>query len=147
MVRIVLDANQFVSALLKPGSNPDLIMRLVRREKALLLLSDAICAELLRVLTYPKIRSRLNRTEEYLSEFIDKLRAVAVVVPGAVRLPPLQSDPSDTKYLECAVEGKANFIISGDHHLTDLHTFQKIRIVTPSTFLIIFGQQSVNNVD
>jgi len=107
MVRIVLDANQFISALLKPGSNPDLIMRLVRREKVLLLLSDAICAELLRVLTYPKIRNRLNRSEESLTEFIDKLRAVAVVIPGAVKLPPLQSDPSDTKYLECAVEGKA----------------------------------------
>ena len=144
MVRIVLDANKFVSALLKPGSNPDLIMRLVRREKVLLLLSDAICAELLRVLTYPKIRNRLNRSEESLSEFIDKLRAVAVVIPGAVKLPPLQSDPSDTKYLECAVEGKADFIISGDHHLTDLNTFQKIRIVAPATFLTIFGHYDDN---
>jgi len=144
MVRIVLDANQFVSALLKPGSNPDLIMRLVRREKVLLLLSDAICAELLRVLTYPKIRNRLNRSEESLSEFIDKLRAVAVVIPGAVKLPPLQSDPSDTKYLECAVEGKADFIISGDHHLTDLNTFQKIRVVAPATFLTIVGHYDDN---
>lgn len=144
MVRIVLDANQFVSALLKPGSNPDLIMRLVRREKVLLFLSDAICAELLRVLTYSKIRNRLNRSEASLSEFIDKLRAVAVVIPGAVKLPPLQSDPSDTKYLECAVEGKADFIISGDHHLTDLNTFQKIRIVAPATFLTIFGHYDDN---
>ena len=143
-MRIVLDANQFVSALLKPGSNPDLIMRLVRREKVLLLLSDAICAELLRVLTYPKILNRLNRSEESLSEFIDKLRAVAVVIPGAVKLPPLQSDPSDTKYLECAFEGKADFIISGDHHLTDLNTFQKIRVVAPSTFLTIVGHYDDN---
>jgi uncharacterized protein len=144
MVRIVLDANQFVSALLKPGSNPDLIMRLVRREKVLLLLSDAICAELLRVLTYPKIRNRLNRSEESLSEFVEKLRAVAVVIPGAVKLPPLQSDPSDTKYLECAVERKADFIISGDHHLTDLNTFRKIRVVAPATFLKIFGHYDDN---
>ena len=135
MVRIVLDANQFVSALLKPNSNPDLIMRLVREEKVLLLISDAICAELLRVLSYPKIQKRLNSSEESLVDFIDKLRAVAIVIPGAVKLPPLQSDPSDTKYLECAVEGKADFIVSGDHHLTDLNEFQRIRIVTPVTFL------------
>ena|ERR1039457_2170767 len=141
MVRIVLDANQFVSALLKPGSNPDQIMQLVRREKVLLLLSDAICAELLRVLTYPKIQKRLNRTEESLSDFIDKLRAVAVVIPGAVRLSPLQSDPADTKYLESAVEGKADFIISGDHHLTGLNTFQGIRIVTPAAFRALFGSE------
>ncbi len=137
MVRIVLDANQFVSALLKPGSNPDLILRLVREEKALLLVSEAICAELLRVLTYPKIQKRLNCTEEILAAFIDKLRSVAVVIPGAVKLPPLAADPSDTKYLECAVEGKADFIISGDHHLTDLLVFQGIRIVDPAAFLAL----------
>lgn len=137
MVRIVLDANQFVSALLKPGSNPDLILRLVRDEKVLLLASDAICEELLRVLTYPKIQKRLNCTEEMLTAFVDRLRSVAVVVPGLVKLPPLAADPSDTKYLECAVEGKADFIISGDHHLTDLPVFQGIRIIDPATFLTL----------
>jgi predicted nucleic acid-binding protein len=37
--------------------------------------------------------------------------------------------------LECAVEGRADFIVSGDRHLTDIESFQGIRIVNPVTFL------------
>lgn len=139
MVRIVLDANQFVSALLKPGSNPDAIMQLVREENVVLLVSEAICDEILRVLTYPKIRKRLNRPEEYLADFVQKLRSVAIVTPGAVTLDPLSSDPDDTKYLACAVEGNADFIISGDHHLKELKSFRGIRIVDPAAFLAVMN--------
>ena len=78
MIRVVLDANQFVSALLKPGSNPDAIMRLVRQEKVLLLMSEAICDEVSRVLAYPKIIKRLNCSREQLDTFVNGLRAVAV---------------------------------------------------------------------
>lgn len=140
MVRIVLDTNQFVSALLKPGSNPDAIMELVREGKALLLLSEAICDEILRVLTYPKIRKRLNRSDEYLADFVGKLKGVAIITPGRLLLDPLPTDPDDTKYLECAIEGKADFIVSGDHHLTDLKVFQGIRIVDPATFLALIKE-------
>lgn len=140
MVRVVLDANQFVGALLKPGSNPDAIMRLVREEKVVLLLSEAICGKILRVLAYPKIRSRLNRSEEYLADFIGKLRSVAIITPGTMPLDPLESDPDDTKYLACAMEGKADFIVSGDHHLTDLKAFRGVRIVDAATFMALMKE-------
>jgi len=137
MVRVVLDANQFVSALLKPGSNPDAVIHLVRKDKVILLLSEAICGEILRVLTYPKIRNRLNRSEEYLAGFVERLRSAAVVTPGELSLAPLAADEDDTKYLVCALEGNADYIISGDRHLKDLKSFQGIRIVDPATFLEI----------
>lgn len=140
MVRVVLDANQFVSALLKPGSNPDAILRLVREEKVVLLLSEAICEKILRVLTYPKIRNRLNRPDEYLADFVGKLRAVAIIIPATTSLDPLAADPDDTKYLACALDGNADFIVSGDHHLTDLKSFRGIRIVDPAMFLAIFEE-------
>lgn len=142
MVRIVLDANQFVSALLKPGSNPDAIMRLVREEKVVLLLSEVICDEILRVLTYPKIRNRLNRSDDYLADFVKKLWAVAVITPGTLPLDPIRADADDTKYLVCAIEGKADFIVSGDHHLKDLKSFQGVRIVDPATFLAVMKENS-----
>lgn len=135
MIRVVLDSNQFVSALLKSGSNPDRIMRLVREDKVLMLLSDAICEELLRVLVYPKIFKRINLPEEQLNAFMSGLRAVAVITPGRLVLPPLAADPDDTKYLECAVEGRADFIISGDHHLLDLKSYRGVRIIDAATFL------------
>ena len=120
MIRVVIDANQFISALLKPGSLPDAVMRLVREEKLLLIITEPICAEINRVLAYPKIRCRLAASDDDLRRFMAKIRAVAVFTAGTLELPPLSADPDDTKYLVCAIEGDANFIISGDHHLTQL---------------------------
>lgn len=135
MIRIVLDTNLFVSALLKSGSNPDRIIQLVRDEKVLLLISDPICDEISRVLAYPKIRMRLAASDEELGNFVQLLGTVAIKTPGTLNLPPLYADPDDTKYLICAVEGHADFIVSGDHHLTDLVMYRGIRIVTPTDFL------------
>jgi hypothetical protein len=137
MIRIVLDTNLFVSALLKPGSNPDIILRLVKDEKVLLLMSGSICLEISRVLTYPKIRKRLIASDEELKNFVQLLSTVAIITPDTLNLPPLDADPGDTKYLVCAVEGRADFIISGDHHLIDLVMYRGIRIVTPGDFIRI----------
>ncbi len=135
MIRIVLDTNLIVSALLKPDSNPNRIISLVREEKVLLLISDAICFELTRVLFYPKIRNRLVASDEELERFVQLLRTVAIITPGSLSLPLLAADPDDTKYLVCAVEGRADYIVSGDHHLTDLVIYKGIRIVTPVEFI------------
>ncbi len=135
MIRIVLDTNLFVSALLKSGSNPDRIIQLVRDEKVLLLMSDSICDEISRVLAYPKIRKRLTASDEELGNFVQLLGTVAIMTPGSLNLPPLDADPDDTKYLVCAVEGHADFIVSGDNHLTDLVIYRGIHIVTPADFL------------
>lgn len=135
MIRVVLDVNQFVSALLKPGSNSDAIMRLVREEGVLLLISEAICDEIMRVLAYPKIFKRLNFSHEQLNTFANGLRAVAVITPGRLPLPPLAADPDVMKYLECAVEGKADYLVSGGHHQLDIKSCQGILIVDPAAFL------------
>lgn len=120
MIRVVLDTSQFISALLKPGSKPDAIVQMVREQRVLLLLSDSICDEISRVLSYPKIRKRLAVSDADLEYFVQLLRTIAIMTPGTLNLPPLAADPDDTKYLVCAVEGRADFIVSGDHHLTDL---------------------------
>ena len=112
MIRIVLDTNLFVSALLKPGSNPDIILHMVEDEKVLLLMSEPICHEISRVLTYPKIRRRIAASDEELKNFVQLLGVVAIITPGTLKLPPLVADQDDTKYLVCAVEGHAEFIVS-----------------------------------
>lgn len=137
MIRIVLDTNLFVSALLIPDSNPDRIIHLIQEEKVLLLMSEPICDEILRVLCYPKIRKRLAASDAELQNFVQLLRTVAIMTPSVLNLPLLVADPDDTKYLVCAVEGRADFIVSGDHHLTDLVMFRGIRTVTPADFIQI----------
>ncbi len=137
MIRIVLDTNQFVSALLKPGSIPDRIVQMVREGHVLLLMSDAICDEIFRVLAYPKIRKRITASDADLQNLAQLLRTVAIITPDIIILPQLAADPDDTKFLGCALEGRADFIVSGDHHLTDLDMYRGIRVVTPADFIQI----------
>jgi uncharacterized protein len=47
----------------------------------------------------------------------------------------IKNDPSDNKFLVCAVEGQVDFIVSGDRHLTDIKLFQDIQIINPVEFL------------
>lgn len=140
MIRVVLDANQYVSALLEPHSNPAKIVRLVYEGDLTLLLSPAILDELQHVLTYPGIKKLHRRTPEEIERFFRKLEKIAVTTPGILSVSAIVDDPSDNIYLACAVEGGAGFIVSGDHHLTDLKTFHGIPIVNPVTFLKLIAE-------
>jgi len=135
MIRVVIDANQFVSALLKPDSNPAEVIRMARKSTIQLIMSPEIIDEIRAVLLYPKIMKRHRRTAEEIEVFLKKLMKVAVIVRSGERLDVIKDDPSDNKYLECAVEGKAAYIISGDKHLTDLQFFRGIKIIDPAKFL------------
>jgi len=135
MIRVVIDANQFVSALLKPVSNPAEVIRLAREGKIQLIMSPQIMEEIRAVLSYPKIVKRHRLTSEQIDLFLKKLTKVAIITHSGQKLDTVKEDPSDNKYLECAVEGRAEYIISGDSHLINLKTFRGIRIIEPAPFL------------
>ena len=135
MIRVVIDANVFVSAILKPNSNPDKVIDLVKQCRITLALSPDILAEIRKVLLYPKIRKKLKLTTKEIGEALAQIAQAAIITSGRVRLNAIESDPDDNRYLECAVEAQADFIISGDRHLKDLKNFQGIKIVDSATFL------------
>lgn len=66
---------------------------------------------------------------------------VAVLTPGNLSVKAIPDDPADGMVLACALEGQADFIVSGDHHLTDLKNYQGIKIVDPVTFLSFIIQE------
>jgi len=65
----------------------------------------------------------------------EALSGVATITPGLIEVDAVKADPDDNKILACAIEAHADFIISGDHHLTDLKEYKNIRIVNPDAFL------------
>ena len=69
--------------------------------------------------------------------FVRDLGELAIVTPGQVQLSVLHEDPDDDRYLECAVEGEAEYIVSGDRHLLALPTYRGIAIVGPRAFLAV----------
>jgi len=137
MIRVVLDANIFVSTVLKSHSNPAKVFQLAKEGKVTLISSKDILSEVKTVLLYAKLRKLHRRTQKEIEKFVKKATRVSFIVPGTTKIQEIKDDPADNKYLSAAVEGKADFIVSGDHHLKDLKTFQGIRILDPSTFLAL----------
>jgi len=141
-LRVVLDANIFVSAVLKPQSDLANIFELVKEDKIKLILSGDILSEIKAVLLYPKIRKRHRRTSKEIDTFIKRTARISIIATGRVRVEEIKDDPEDNKYLSAASEMKADFIISGDHHLKNLKIFRGIRILDPSTFLKLMARAS-----
>ncbi len=141
MIRIVVDANVFVSAIIKPDSVPGKIIDLIGQGLVRLVISKDIIREIRQVLLYPKIKKLHRLTPKQIDRALAEISDAATVTPGEIRINSVKDDPQDNKYLECAVEGQVDFIISGDHHLTGLREFEGIRIVEPATFLKLMAEQ------
>ena len=135
MIKVVLDANQFVSALLKQASNSSRLLDLVHAGDVRLLVSEKIITEIDRVIRYPKVKKIHRWSDSNLDAFIIKIIRAAQMVSGTLKLRVIEEDPTDDKYLECAIEGEADFIVSGDKHLKNLGSFREIPIISPAEFL------------
>lgn len=138
-MKVVLDANVLVSATISRRGAPRRIMDLWREEAFELLLSDAILAEVERVLRYPRIVALHRLTEPEIAELIALIRDESRLVHPLERLE-ASPDETDNRYLECAVAGGADFLVTGDkQHLLPIGLFRGIPIVTPALFLTLIA--------
>lgn len=142
-MRVVLDGNVFVSAILSPKGTTGTVLRAWRDGRFLLVISPAILNEIGRVLAYPKIKKRHGWDSSMIQHFLDHVEAVGILTFPDVTLTVIQQDLSDNRYLECAVEGEANVIVSGDHHLLGLGMYDGIPIITVNTFVKMLSQRDV----
>ena len=138
MTRIVLDTNVLISAILNPHGSPGIILDLVFDQKVSLCLSAPLIDEIRRVIHYEKMVDLLKRggkTVEQAVEIVDKIVGIAELTPGRRKVSLIDAGPDDNMVLGCALESEADYIISGDRHLTTLGDFQDIPILTPRAFL------------
>lgn len=137
MLRAVIDANVFASAIHNPQGPSARVLQAWLIDRFQLILSPAILMEIRRVLRYPRIRRASTWTDVEVTELLDLLAAYAEIpVPGTLALQVCR-DPTDDKYLAAAVEGKADYIITGDKDLLSLGKYQDIAIVAPAEFLMV----------
>ena len=137
-MKIVVDANIFVSGLIKPKSNPGKILDLIKQNQVELVISPGIIKEIKRILLYPKIQKYHRRTPREIDEYFEDILMFAWVVEGKEPVDVIKDDSTDNKYLACAHEGEADYIVSGDHHLLDLGDYQRIDIINARAFLAIW---------
>lgn len=115
MIRVVLDANVVVSSLINPQGIPAQVLDAWRAERFQVVLSGAILDEIGRVLRYPRVAVYHRWSEERLRQWLEDFAHLAVMTPGILNLEIIQEDSADNRYLECAVEGAAAYIVSGWH--------------------------------
>ena len=136
MLRVVLDANQFVSSLLVKVGLPAQALDAWRAGAYQLIVSPAILVEVEHTLGYERIQRKYAVTPLDVQRLTQELVNSALVVAGLVDVAgAVPEDPDDEIVLACAVDGDANLIISGDRHLLDLGSYRNIPILTVRAFL------------
>lgn len=130
--RVVMDTNVIISGL-NFGGKPREILNLFRRGILEACLSPFILREIRDVL-----EAHFEWDEYMIKEAVEAIEEKAILVKPKIKLSVIKEKEDDNRILECALEGKAQFIISGDkRHILPLKNFHGIRIVSPDEFLKI----------
>jgi len=132
-VRVVLDSNVLISSFFWRGNEYE-ILRKALEGKFELLISGAILAEIENVLD-KKFGVQAGR----IKETVELIIANSTVIEPKSRLNVIRDDESDNRILECAVEGAADYIVTGDKHLLKLREYRRTLILGSENFLKIIS--------
>jgi putative PIN family toxin of toxin-antitoxin system len=91
--------------------------------------------ELEEVLNREAIARLHQLTADQVGEIVDGLALSSDLVAGDVSVRAVMDDPKDDKFIAAAIEGNADYIVSGDNHLLNLKQYHAIPIVTPREFV------------
>jgi putative PIN family toxin of toxin-antitoxin system len=129
-IKVVIDTNVFISALLF-GGNALEIIRLFLKGDIEVYLSPFIIEEVTRIL-----REKFLWEEAKIEKILELIRSKTKEVYPQVKVSIIKSKDEDNRILECALESKVDYLISGDkRHILPLKEFKGIRIVSVSEFL------------
>ena len=134
-LRAVVDTNLFISGLFAKDSVSAQLQNLWIDQKFELVTSVEIIKEVSRVLSYPRIKERFKPKEENVRRFFQLIFRKAIISKDVYHTDKIVDDPTDNKFLACALEKKADYIVSRDPHLRNLKHFHSIQIVDATTFI------------
>ncbi len=141
MIRVVLDTNEYVSALIQPIGVPAKILQMWRKGKIFLITSPLIRDEIQRVLYYPRIRNKYNLNEKDIDDFLHLLALETFSTHDNIRVNVVKEDFSDNKFIACALEGRADYLVSSDRHLLLYNGYHGLKILNPREFLLELKEQ------
>lgn len=130
-MKVVLDTNVLISGVISTGITHDVVVagfhgtyQLIVSEETLTEFED----------TLQKYPDKFNMSQTDIRTEVDTIRLFADFVNPEENLTVVEDDPDDDKFLEAAVAGDVDYLVSGDSHLLDLGSFRDIDIVDPRTF-------------
>ena len=130
MLKVVLDTNVLVSAIISDGKSRELLRRGIANQFSIVT-SDLILKELVTVLCRPKFKTSEDETHRTILALI----RTAEVVGVKSKVKAVKEDPKDDMIIETAIDGGADMIVTGDGHLLSLETFRGIKITTVEKML------------
>ena len=133
MLRVVIDTNVVVSAIVADGKPRELVLKLL--EKHTVIFSPQMLTELSDVILRDKFEVKTFQVKRFIAYLTDN----AKVVNCASLFKVIAEDPDDDKILDAAYGGKANYVVTGDKHLLALGKFKRTKIVSVNSMLEIIG--------
>ena len=134
-MKAVFDTNIFISAFVIAGSQGEQAFRLAQRNRFDLYSSVAILTE-----TAQTLKKKFGQSEEDIRQALKMISRTANILKPAVKLDVLRDIP-DNRILECALEAKADLVVTGDRHLLNLKKYQNIAVIRLADFLRIFPDE------
>jgi len=134
MLKIVLDTNVLVSGIIVSKGSPAFILDKLYEGKWQLITSPLLLTEFSEVIIRPHIVRKYPQVAQNAEILLDFFRANAILVMGNPSKAYVSDDPDDDAVVACAIEGLADFIVSGDPHLLSLREIKGILILTPRQF-------------
>jgi putative PIN family toxin of toxin-antitoxin system len=130
-MKAVLDTNVLISGVIATGVPHDLMTAGFKDDYQIIISVETLTEFRETLLKYP---DRFHLDPEEVQKEVETVRYFADFVDPDVEISAVEDDPDDDKFLEAAVAGNVDYVVSGDKHLLGLETFRGIEIVEPRTF-------------
>lgn len=138
VIRAVLDTNLIVSYLLTQGDTMSRLVAHWEQGHFVYLVSPTIVAELKEVVYRPRLRRHMQVDPTVLLELIE---ADAELTSGQLVLTGVCRDPKDDQFIACALEGDANYLVTGDSDLLDMESYQGVIMIRAYDFVEMLDNQ------
>ena len=135
MLKVTPDTNILVSAFLKETGNEWVILNMAKEDRIKLIISQDILNEFNDIIK----RDKFGFSRKQIVNFNTQLVLISEFAEPKEKITAVKDDPDDDIILEAAVEGKVDYLVSGDKHLLDLKKFRGIKIVNAGEFLKSFN--------
>jgi putative PIN family toxin of toxin-antitoxin system len=136
-MKITADTNVLLSATLWEGDSFRILEK-VKSGEIELVLSNEILEEYSKVLFYEEIQDKIKDKALEIKTTVEELKAMSTIVSPFLKINAVKKDPADNKIIECALEGKVDYLVTNDNHLLELGEYRGIKIIKPEEFLTFF---------
>jgi putative PIN family toxin of toxin-antitoxin system len=130
LLKVVFDTNVYISAILTSGTPRVVLLESLKREEIRILISEPILSEIERIL-----RLKIRRPYGEIMTILIAIRQNTTLISPELEVSVIAEDEADNRIVECALQGKAQYIVSGDHHILSLKEYRGMKILSPTEFL------------